>query len=522
MDNNSKSSAKMTFWISLAVMIIFVFFGVVAPESFGNAADVVFKYMKEAWGWSFIFGASIFLVMTVFLLLSPVGQIRLGGDDEKPAYSNLTWFAMLFSCGMGIGLLFWGVSEPIWHYMWPPHGEAKTAATVHLSMQYAFFHWGFHPWAIYTVVAASLAYFSYRKGLPMLLSSCLEPILGRKGVEGPWGMLVNVIGVFATLFGLATSLGLGAMQIGGGLESLFGFTSGPALWVTIVIVATLAAIISTSTGIDRGIKYLSNINIVVAVLLMLLVFIIGPTVFILKLLTQATGDYLQNIIQMSFGLDAAGAGTEGWYNAWTVFYWAWWIAWAPFVGTFIARVSRGRTIRNFIVGVMLVPVAVSMVWFAVFGGSALYETFINGNEAIMTAVNADSALGFFALLQGFPLSGLLIFVAMFSVIVFFVTSSDSGTYVNGMLTSGGNPDPPLYLRIVWGSLEGIIAAILLFTGGLKALQTASVVGGFPFMIIMLLMLYCLMKALFAEMREGTLPLEKQRIKDALAEIKSAK
>ncbi len=522
MENNNKNSAKMTFWIALVVMIPFVFFGGVTPESFGKIADAVFTYMKESWGWSFIFGASIFLVMTVFLLLSPVGQIRLGGDDEKPEYSNMAWFAMLFSCGMGIGLLFWGVSEPIWHYMWPPHGEAKTAATVHLAMQYAFFHWGFHPWAIYAVVAASLAYFSYRKGLPMLLSSCLEPILGRKGIEGPWGMLVNIIGVFATLFGLATSLGLGAMQIGGGLEELFGFTSGPGLWMAIVIIATLAAIISTATGIDRGIKYLSQINIVVAVLLLLLVFILGPTVFILKLLTQSTGDYLQNIIQMSFGLDAAGAGTEGWYNAWTVFYWAWWIAWAPFVGTFIARVSRGRTIRNFVVGVMLVPVAVSMVWFAVFGGSALHQTFIEGNEAIMAAVNTDSALGFFALLQGFPLSNLLIFVAMCSVVIFFVTSSDSGTYVNGMLTSGGNPDPPLYLRIVWGSLEGAIAAVLLFTGGLEALQTASVVGGFPFMIIMLLMLYCLMKALFAELREGTLPLEKQRIKDALAEIKSGK
>ena len=522
MENNSKSSAKMTFWIALIVMIPFVFFGVVAPESFGKVADAVFKYMKEVWGWSFIFGASIFLIMIVYLLLSPVGEIRLGGDDERPKYSNITWFAMLFSCGMGIGLLFWGVSEPMWHYMWPPYGEAKTAGTVHVAMQYTFFHWGFHPWAIYAVVAASLAYFSYRKGLPMLLSSCLEPILGRKGIEGPWGMLINIIGVFATLFGLATSLGLGAMQIGAGLEELFGFTSGPALWVAIVIITSIIALISTSTGIDRGIKYLSQINIVVAVLLMLLVFIVGPTLFILKLLTQATGDYLQNIIQMSFGLDAAGAGTEGWYNAWTVFYWAWWIAWAPFVGTFIARVSRGRTIRNFIVGVMLVPVAVSMVWFAVFGGSALFQTHFAGNEAIMAAVNTDSALGFFAALQGFPASSLLVAVAMFSVAIFFITSSDSGTYVNGMLTSGGDPNPPLYLRITWGSLQGAIAAILLFTGGLEALQTASIVGGFPFMIIMLLMLYCLMKALFAEMREGTLPLEKQRIMDALEEIKSTR
>ena len=521
MEHEGNNNAKTTFWVALIIMLVFVIFGVVAPEAFGELAGNVFNYMVESWGWAFILGASIFLFLIVFLLLSPVGEIKLGADDEKPAYSNIAWFAMLFSCGMGIGLLFWGVSEPIWHYMWPPYGEAGTAETIHVAMQYSFFHWGFHPWAIYAVVAGSLAYFSYRKGLPMLLSSCLEPILGRKGIEGPWGMLVNVIGVFATLFGLATSLGLGAMQIAAGLENLFGIASGPVIWVTIVVVTTIAAIISTATGIDRGIKYLSQINIAVAVLLMLLVFIVGPTLFILNIFTQATGDYLQNIIQMSFGLDAAGARTEGWYGAWTIFYWAWWIAWAPFVGTFIARVSRGRTIRNFIVGVMLVPVMVSMVWFSVFGGSALYiEHF--GAGGIGDAVSADSALGFFAALQGFPASSLLIAVAMFSVAVFFITSSDSGTYVNGMLTSGGNPNPPLLLRITWGALEGAIAAILLFTGGLGALQTSSIVGGFPFMIIMLLMLYCLMKSLFAEMREGTLPLEKKRIQDALEEIKSGK
>ena len=521
LQNEGNSNAKMTFWIALIVMLIFVIIGIAAPGPFGEAAGTVFSYMVASWGWSFILGASIFLFLIVFLLLSPVGEIRLGADDEKPAYSNMAWFSMLFSCGMGIGLLFWGVSEPIWHYMWPPFGEAGTAATVHVAMRYSFFHWGFHPWAIYAVVAGSLAYFSYRKGLPMLLSSCLEPILGRKGIEGPWGMLVNIIGVFATLFGLATSLGLGAMQIGAGLENLFGIPSTEVLWVVIVVVVTAAAVISTATGIDRGIKWLSQINIVVAALLMLLVFIVGPTLFILNIFTHSVGDYLQNIIHMSFGLDAAGEGTEGWYGAWTIFYWAWWIAWAPFVGTFIARVSRGRTIRNFIVGVMLVPVAVSLVWFSVFGGSALYVEHF-GAGGIGDAVSADSALGFFALLQGFPASTLLIFVAMISVAIFFTTSSDSGTYVNGMLTSGGNPNPPLPLRITWGVLEGAIAAILLFTGGLGALQTSSIVGGFPFMIIMLLMLYCLMKSLFAEMREGTLPLEKKRIHDAIEELKAEK
>ncbi len=541
MQNGGSIYTKPTFLIALVVMLLFVLLGTVWPVGFKEQADDVFAWMLTNLGWTFILGASAFLFLIVFLLLSPVGEIRLGADDEKPAYGNLPWFAMLFSCGMGIGLLFWGVSEPINHLGWSPvEGAEYTSYGATLAMRYSFFHWGFHPWAIYAVVAGSLAYFSYRKGLPMLLSSCLEPILGRKGIEGPIGIIVNVIGVFATVFGLATSLGLGAMQIGAGLESLFGISSGPTTWITIIIIVTIAAIISTSTGIDRGIKYLSQVNIIAAALLMLLVFIVGPTLFILNMFSTATGDYLQNIVSMSFNINPLDARANDFATGWTVFYWAWWIAWAPFVGTFIARISRGRTIRNFIVGVMLVPVAVSMVWFTVFGGSALYaELFGDAGGRIIDAVGADSSMGFFALLQGFPLSPILIAVGVFSVAIFFITSSDSGTYVNGMLTSGGDPNPPLQLRIIWGAIEGTVAAVLLLGAGalmtaydlslaeaaeaaLKSLQTASVVGGFPFMIIMFLMLYCLMKSLFAELREGTLPLEKKRIQDALEELKAGK
>ena len=512
---------KPTFLISVIVVLIFLLFGIIAPDAFGEITAIVFDTMIEYLGWSFILGASIFLIVVLFLLLSPLGHVKLGLDDDEPAYSTPVWLAMLFSCGMGIGLLFWGVSEPIWHYIWPPFGEAGTEAAMHVAMRYSFFHWGFHPWAIYSVVAGSLAYFSYRKGLPMLLSSCLEPILGRKGIEGPWGILVNVIGVFATLFGLGTSLGLGAMQLAAGLDSLFGIPTSPVLYVIIVAVITIAAVISTYTGIDRGIKYLSQINIIAAVLLMLLVFVIGPTLFILNLFTHSVGEYVQNIISMSFNIDAAGSGTEGWIGAWTVFYWAWWIAWAPFVGTFIARISKGRTIRNFVVGVMLIPVFVSMIWFAVFGGAALHVEHF-GAGGIADAVSQDSALGFFSLLAQFPAASLLIVVAMFSVTVFFITSSDSGTYVNGMLTSGGALNPPVPLRITWGLLEGAIAAILLFTGGLGALQTASVVGGFPFMIIMLLMVYCLFKSLYAESQEGTLIPDKKRLHDTLKELRGGK
>ncbi|MFO7952259.1 MAG: BCCT family transporter [Bacillota bacterium] len=526
MDNNMQNHkgstySRPTFVISLIIMIIFLVIGAGFTEVFADVTSSVFDYMTSQWGWSFILGVSIFLFMAIYLLLSPLGQIKLGKDDEEPEYKFSTWFAMLFFSGMGIGLVFWGVSEPIWHYMWPAYGEANTVEALHLSMRYTFFHWGLHPWAVYAITAGSLAYFSYRKGLPMLLSSCLEPILGRKGIEGPLGNLINIIGVFATIFGLATSLGLGAMQIASGLDMLFGIPSNSVSWVVIISVITIAAVISTYTGIDRGIKWLSLFNFFIAFTLMLLVFILGPTLFILDVFTHSVGNYLQNIVSMSFALDPAGDGTEGWTEAWTVFYWAWWIAWAPFVGTFIARISRGRTIRSFVIGVLLAPVVVSIVWLSVFGGAALYHEHF-GPGGLSDPVAADEAQGFFMLFSQFPASTLLIVLGVFSVAAFFITSSDSGTYVNGMLTSGGNINPPYQLRITWGVIEGAVAAILLFAGGLGALQTASVVGGFPFMIILLLMLYCLIKSLVEEREAGSLPLEKQRIYYALEELKSEK
>lgn len=513
----SETLKTPTLLVSLFLSLTFVLAGTLFADRFGEFMDFTFDWMVGNLGWSFLLGGSIFLLLIIYLMLSPLGDIKLGGDYEKPAYSNLSWFAMLFSCGMGIGLLFWGVSEPIWHYISPLYEEGRSGEALYASMRYSFFHWGFHPWAIYSVVAGALAYFSYRKGLPMLLSSTLEPILGREGIEGKWGVAVNTIGVLATLFGIATTLGLGVMQIGAGVEELFGYSSGPVLWVTIITVVTIMAVMSTTSGIDRGIKWLSLINLTVAALLMLLIFALGPTLFVLELFTDSVGGYLQNLLQMSFGTDPAGVGAEGWGDSWTIFYWAWWISWAPFVGSFIARVSRGRTIRSFIIGVMLVPTVASMVWFSIFGGSALFiEHF--GAGGIADAVEVDSALGFFSMLSFFPFSNILIGVAMFSVAVFFITSSDSGTYVIGMLTSKGNPDPPLPLRIIWGSLEGAVAAVLLLAGGLGSLQTASIIGGFPFMIVMLLMLYCLLKALFVELQEESLPLERAKLRATIKEI----
>lgn len=508
------------FIVSIVLGLAFVLAGITL-ENFGDYMSTTFTWIVTNLGWTFILGASLFLFVAIFLTFSPLGAIKLGEDDEKPEYSTMTWFAMLFSAGMGIGLLFWGVSEPIFHYDWPPFGEGGTEAAVHRALQYSFFHWGLHPWAIYAIVACALAYFTYRKGLPMLLSSTVEPLLGRDNLNGGWGNTINIIGVLATLFGISTSLGLGVMQIGSGLETLFGIPNTVSTQLIIVVIVTMLAIWSSSTGINRGIKWLSQINIGVAGLLMIVVFILGPTLFILNAFTHTTGTYLQNLLHMSFGIDAAGEGTEGWYNAWTIFYWAWWIAWAPFVGSFIARVSRGRTIRSFMIGVLLVPTGVSMVWFSVFGGAALYKQHFEGAD-ILSAVGMSEAQGFYALLSEFPLSGLLIVVAMISLIIFFVTSADSGTYVIGMLSSKGNQHPPVALRITWGVVEGLFALVLLIAvgaTGLKALQTASVIGGLPFMLIMFLMVYCLFKALSQELHDGSLPVERQRIYAALEDLR---
>ncbi len=486
-----------TFIISLIVVLAFVLWGIFGIASLGEYSNAAFTWMVASLGWSFMLGVTIFVVVVFAVLFGKVGTIKLGADDSKPEFGLVTWFAMLFSAGMGIGLVFWGVSEPIWHYIWPPYGDPNTAQAVATALQYTFFHWGIHPWAIYALVGGSLAYFTFRKGLPMLISSTLHPILGDDGIEGPVGKTVNVISVFACVFGLATSLGLGAMQIGNGLHRLFWFTEGNALTVGIIVVITLAAIISTMTGIHKGIKQLSRVNMVIALFLLAVVFFVGPTLFILNTLVHSMGDYAANIVQMSMWLDHFG--DNPWPGAWTVFYWAWWLAWAPFVGTFIARISKGRTLREFVVGSLLAPTLVGIIWIGIFGGTALHiEHF--GVGGIAAAVEIHEATGFFAMLSHMPWGQFLIFLATISVCLFFITSSDSGTYVNGMLTSGGNIDPPKALRVVWGGLEGAVAAILIISGGIGALQTASVVAGFPFMIIMIFMAYCWMKALKADVQ----------------------
>jgi glycine betaine transporter len=497
-------SENKTFWIAFILTVLFVLWGIFGIQSLRAAADASFAFITQQLGWSFMLGASIFVLVALYIMLSEIGDIKLGAPDEEPKYTRFEWFSMLFSAGMGIGLVFWSVSEPIWHYIWPPTGAAASAAAETQqaavnAMRLSFFHWGIHPWSIYIIVGGSLAYFSYHKDLPMLLSSTLEPLIGEENLDRGWGMVINIIGVYATLFGLATSLGLGAMSIAAGLSHL-GIVSGAttAVQVGIVVVVTTGAVISTITGIDRGIRWLSKINVWIMSALMVLVIILGPTLFIINLFTNSIGQYLQHIVEMSFMSDAIME--NAWLPSWTFFYWAWWIAWAPFVGTFIARVSRGRTIREFVIGAMFVPVLVSLIWFAVFGGTGL-NIALGGGTDLIEAVEQSEAAGFYASLTHLPLSNLLILLGTISVTIFFITSSDSATYVNGMLTSHGDPNPPQNLRVLWGVGEGAIAAILIFTGGLSALQTASVVSGWPFMIVMFFMVYCLLKDLHEEKKK---------------------
>ncbi len=497
--NQNNSFTSSTFWIALIVVVLFLLYGVFATESLEAASGVAFGFIINSFGWLFLIGVFGFVAFVVYLMFSKYGNIRLGKDDEKPEYGLLTWFAMLFSCGMGIGLVFWGVSEPVWHYMAPPFGAAESAESARLAMRYSFFHWAIHPWAIYAVIAASLAYFSYRKGYPMLLSSTLVPIFGEKQIEGPIGKIVNLIGVFATLFGLATSLGLGALSVGAGLNMLFGVEATPALGVGVIIVITAAAIVSTLTGIDRGIKWLSRIAMVLGLFLMLVVFTVGPTLFILDAFTIGVGDYLQNFLQMSFFVDSIGENP--WPGWWTIFYWAWWLSWSPFVGTFIARVSRGRTIKEFVAGTLLAPSLLCIIWMSVFGGSAMWNELF-GPGGLTEAVGAGEEFGFYALLNTLPASEVLIFLGVLVVSIFFITSSDSGTYVNGMLTSGGALNPPRGVRAVWGALEGGIAAILLLVGGLSAVQTTAVVVGLPVLLLEILMIVALVKALRSEAAES--------------------
>lgn len=480
------------FYTSAAFIVFTVVFTVLAPSAAQRVFDATQAWILGNVSWFYILTVAVILLSVVFLAVSRYGDIKLGPDHSQPDYRDVTWFAMLFSAGMGIGLMFFGVAEPVMHYVSPPVGEPGTVLAAREAMKITFFHWGLHAWAVYAVVGLILAFFSYRHGLPLTLRSALYPLIGER-IYGPIGHAVDIFAIIGTVFGIATSLGLGVAQINSGLNHLFGIPVNLTVQIILIVAASLLATLSVASGLDRGIKILSETNLALALALMLFVLVLGPTVFILQTFVQNTGSYLSDIVDKTFNLYAYEP--NDWIGGWTLFYWGWWIAWSPFVGLFIARISRGRSIREFVRGVLLVPAGFTLIWMTVFGDTAIHFILVDGLRGFAEVVAEDSALALFVFLEQLPLAGITSMVAIVMVLVFFVTSADSGALVVDLLASNGAEHSPVWQRIFWSLSMGAVAIALLLADGLEALQTATIASALPFSVILLLALWGVFKAL---------------------------
>ncbi|HSQ87777.1 glycine betaine uptake BCCT transporter [Romboutsia sp.] len=475
----------MVFYTAVILIGLFVLWGLISPTSLAQVATLALQFTTSKFGWMILIITFLVLVFMMLLAFSKYGRIKLGKEDDKPEFNNITWFGMLFSAGMGIGLVFWGVAEPLDHYIYPPAGiEALTPKAANAAITFSFFHWGLHAWAIYCLVGLTIAYFRFRKNKKLLVSETLSPIIG-SNPNSAKAKCIDILAIIATSFGVATSLGLGAMQINGGLNSIFGIEVNYFNQLIIITIATILFLLSASTGLEKGIKILSNINVAIAVFLLVFVLIAGPTATIFEIFTNNLGNYLQNIVSMSLRLTPFR--DSKWISDWTLFYWAWWIAWSPFVGVFIARVSKGRTIREFIIGVLLVPSLFSCIWFSVFGGTAL-NLEMNTGVRLLEALNTDMTSTLFITLNSLPLGGIMSIIATVLIMTFFVSSADSATFVLGMFSSKGSMTPSTKVKLIWGILQALIAVALLLSGGLEGLQTMSIVTALPFSIILVLMM----------------------------------
>ena len=481
-----RSKVGVVFWVSAAVSLAFILWGAIAPTSFGTVTQAVFDWVVSNLGWFYLLAGNFFLIFVFLIALSRYGKFRLGKDGEKPQFSTFAWFAMMFQAGMGPSLIFWGVAEPLSHYSAPPFGMAQPSTTeaAQLGIQYTYFHWALHPWAFYAVVGLTVGYFSFRRNEPGLISPVFRPLIGDR-VDGPIGKTIDVLAVLAVLFGVAVSLGTAGLQLTAGLGETFGTATGIGVQLLVIGVTTVAFMISASTAIEKGINYLSQISMYVAAVLLVFFLVMGPTAIQLGALTQGVGDYAGGIVPMSLRLDSFGPDNS-WLGSWTVFYWSWWIAWCPYVGLFIARISRGRTIRQFVLGAVIGPSVVTFVWVAVFGGSALHLAQTQG-EGIAARVAADPAAGMFVFLNQFPLALPMSILTLVVLWIFFVAGADAGTVVLGSMSTGGPQEPKRWIKLSWGLAMAAIAGILLVAGGLGALQSASVLFGVPFAFIMVLM-----------------------------------
>ncbi|MBQ9069616.1 MAG: BCCT family transporter [Eggerthellaceae bacterium] len=505
MADNSSQGSQSKFWnpvfiISLAISLAITLWAVVFNENFSMISNEILNFLEVNFGWLYLLSVLAFVFFSIAIAASKYGKVKLGPDDSKPEYSTISWFAMLFGCGMGIGLIFWGLSEPICHFAAPMAGiDPGTDAAAMFAMRSTFMDWGFHAWAIFCVMGLGLAYVGFRKNKPQLVSSVLEPLIGEKNAKGWLGKLVDILAIFATVCGIVTSLGLGTMQISAGLEHMTGGAI-PNTLVTMIIIVVVISVVYIGTaviGIDKGIQTVGNINLVLAVALVVLCFILGPSVDQLNNLVGGMGAYFQNFFQDSLLLSAYG--DNGWSLGWRVFYWAWWIAWAPFVGMFIARISRGRTIREFVAGVMLVPSIVAIIWCAVLGSMGL-SLWSNGVFSLekLTELSATPEVALFETFAQYPLGIIISIIAIVLVCTFFITSANSGTFALSMLSSNGDQNPSKTKMMFWGLVQSALAIGMLMAGGLKPLQTMSVGSAFPFMFVLIAVMFAIPKALASE------------------------
>ena len=493
--DKTKQKNNTVFYLSLLLSVSIVIWGIVAQDHFSNFANSLLNFLTTNFGWAYLISMFIFVIFAIFLAFSKYGDIRLGSDDSKPEYSTISWFAMLFGAGMGIGLVFWGVAEPIAHFVNPMGLESGSIEAANFAMKSSFMHWGFHPWANYSIIGLALAYFQFRRNKPGLISSIFIPLLGEERVNGPIGKFIDILAVFATVAGVATSLGLGTLQINSGLNFLFNIPETRLVQIGIILVITILYIWTAVSGIDKGIKVLGDINLVLAFSLLILVIVLGPTIKVINSLTNGLGQYINSFASDSLHIEAFG--DNSWLKSWRIFYWAWWIAWAPFVGTFIARISKGRTIREFIGGVIFAPALVSILWFAAFGSMGINLVDKIGVEGLAAAaINPSTAL--FQVFNHYPLGKVLSLITVVLLGTFFITSANSATFVLGMLTSEGDLNPSNKKQFTWGVVQSLLATSLLLAGGLEALQTASVAAAFPFIFVMLFAIASLMKALREE------------------------
>jgi len=488
-----------TVFIASAVIILgLVVVGAAFPESFGNAAQAALNTVTRLFGWFYLFSIFGFVVFLLGLAFSKYGKIRLGPQDSTPNYSFFSWISMLLAAGFGVGLVFYGMAEPMSHYVKPPYGdvEPESVEAARYAIQYTYFNWGIHQWAAFSVVGLIIAYFQFRKGQAGLVSSVLSSVTAKYPRVRPYASWLDIFAVVATVMGVATSLGLGVLQMNGGLNAVFGLPENGWWQFVILLVMFCAYMASTCSGLDKGIKRLSNLNMVLCIGLMLYVLITGPTVAILETITLGIGDYLQNFISMS--LRIAPYSESNWGNDWTIFYWAWVIAWSPFVGTFVARVSRGRTIKEYVIGVLLVPPLLACLWIGVFGGAALHMELGGADVGLAQATQDNITVALFEMFDLMPFSGALSIMAMLLIFVFLVTSADSASYIVAQMTDNGSINPPLYKRVLWGVLIAAICLTLIVAGGLSGLQSAAVLSALPFTFIIYMMIVVLIRELRAD------------------------